>query len=219
MPDVVTCVSSALSREEFRKVHTETIVAGSSSSPAASAARITFRMLTEADLPEVMLLHQALFPVQYTDAFYSRLFTPGYYCQVGVSDDTGEVVTVASARAVDYIDADLPTTEAYIMTLGVKPSYRRLGLGARQMDVLLRLLRTKTRCTHVALHVKTANRAACAFYDRLGFTCNLDEGGLLPNHYFLHGEYWDASKYTRPLVSSPIGALLRDLYNDACVLL
>ena len=69
----------------------------------------------------------------------------------------------------------------------------------------------------MTLHVKAANRAACAFYDQLGFQCDA-EGGLMPNHYFLEGQYWDARRYTRPLCS-PFTALLRDLYSDGCAIL
>ena len=219
-PAPVTCVSAALSREEFRSVHTNTVIASSSSASAAASAQVTFRMLRRDDLPQVMQLHRDLFPVQYTDAFFDKLFTTGYFCQVGLSDETGEVITVASARVVDYMDPDaIPTNEAYIMTLGVRPSHRRLGLGARQMEQLMKLLRAKTRCTHVALHVKAANLAACAFYDGLGFTCNAYAGDLLPNHYFLYGEFWDACKYSRPLVSGPVATLLRDMYLDGCTIL
>ena len=107
------------------------------------------------------------------------------------------------------------------MTLGVRPSYRRHGLGARQMEQMLRLLRAETRCTHVALHVKAANRAACAFYDRLGFRCDVNRGGLLSNHYYLEGQSWDACRYTRSLGSGPLHALLREVIfmSDSCAIL
>ena len=103
------------------------------------------------------------------------------------------------------------------MTLGVRPSHRRLGLGARQMEQMLRLLRARTRATHVALHVKAANRAACAFYDRLGFVCDPVDG-LLRRHYFLDGEHWDACRYTRPL-RSPLAAMLTAQMDAWCALL
>ena len=205
----VTCVSSAVaSREQWQRENGEL---------AEHSSPISFRPLRQSDLPAVMELHRSLFPVQYTESFFNKLFTSGYFCEVGV-DASGEVITVASARVVAQFDASAtPTQEAYIMTLGVRPSHRRRGLGARQMEHMLRLLRSKTRATYVALHVKAANRAACAFYDQLGFQCNAAEGGLLPNHYHLDGEYWDARRYTRPLCS-PLAAFVRD-YFDVCTLL
>lgn len=68
-----------------------------------------------------MELQRALFPVQYSDAFYDKLFTSGYYCLVGFTQ-TGELVAVASARSIPFeaLGDVQPTNEAYIMTLGVK---------------------------------------------------------------------------------------------------
>ena len=199
----VTCVSSAIaSREQWQRENGE--LALSPSSP------IIFRALRQSDLPAVMELHRSLFPVQYTESFFNKLFTSGYFCEVGV-DASGEIITVATARVVGQFDASAtPTQEAYIMTLGVRPSHRRRGLGASMMEHMLRVLRSKTRDTYVALHVKAANAAACAFYDQLGFECNPTMGGVLPNHYHLDGEYWHARRYTRPLVS-PLSAFVRDV--------
>ena len=59
--------------------------------------------------------------MQYTESFYTKLFTPGHFCLVGITAQ-GELITVASARV---IEGEQPTdvqqpNEAYIMTLGVK---------------------------------------------------------------------------------------------------
>lgn len=69
----------------------------------------------------LMELQRGLFPVQYTESFYTKLFTPGYYCIVGVAPD-GEIVAVVSARAIAFATAheQQSSREAYIMTLGVK---------------------------------------------------------------------------------------------------
>lgn len=179
---------------------------------------LTFRDLRDEDLPEVMELHRALFPVQYNETFYRKLFMPGYYCQVGVIT-SGEIVTVASARTViDAVGGGSATDspEAYIMTLGVRDTYRRSGLGSLAMEQILRLLRAQTRCEYAALHVKTANEAAVRFYDRMGFTVHPDEG-LLREHYLINGQRWDAYRYTRSLRTpwTPIQQMVRDY----CVIL
>ena len=172
----------------------------------AEAAPITFRMLREADIPELMELQRALFPVQYTESFYAKLFADGYYCEIGVSL-TGEIATVASARVMEQFQ-DVPTREAYIMTLGVKETYRRRGLGTLAMQRMLHLLRTATRAEYAALHVKAANRAAVDFYESMGFSCDPD-AGYLPSHYYIDGRHWDAFRYTKPL-RSPLSAMLRE---------
>jgi len=88
---------------------------------ASGSNDVFFRDVEERDIASLMELQRGLFPVQYTESFYTKLFTPGYYCIVGLAPD-GEVVAVASARVVAF---ESPTEmqsvrEAYIMTLGVK---------------------------------------------------------------------------------------------------
>ena len=63
----------------------------------------------------LMELQRGLFPVQYTESFYTKLFTPGYYCFVGVAPD-GEIVAVVSARAIAF------ATEAGIRLGGTGPA-------------------------------------------------------------------------------------------------
>jgi ribosomal protein S18 acetylase RimI-like enzyme len=185
--------------------------------------QVRFRPLEEADVPALRELQSALFPVQYPDSFYNRLFEPGYYCQVGVLAD-GLIVTVASARFLDgsqpaangsssssgnrqRVDVD-GSREAYLMTLGVREGFRRHHLGSRAMDQILKLLAKYTTAEYVALHVKSANRAAVRFYERLGWACDPLEG-YLPNHYYIDGQHWDAYRYTRAL-RSPFAILFRD---------
>jgi len=57
-------------------------------SPAESETdegEVTFRDLEEGDLPALRELQSGLFPVQYKDSFYTKLFTNGYYALVGVA--------------------------------------------------------------------------------------------------------------------------------------
>jgi ribosomal protein S18 acetylase RimI-like enzyme len=173
--------------------------AGGSSSGGGSAdgvLQIRFRPLEPADVPEVMALQKVLFPVQYGQSFYDRLFSDGYFCQVGVSHE-GEIVTVASARVVEQV-GDPEMREVYIMTLGVKDSHRRLGLGTRAMEEILALLVNCTHADYAALHVKTLNEAAVRFYESMGFRRGPD--AFLPNHYYIDGQHWDAYRYTAPLI-------------------
>ena len=68
----------------------------------------------------------------------------GYYTLVGFTADA-EIVAVASARTVDDQDQPLRNT-AYIMTLGIKETHRRCGLGTRAIQLILELLATQTAC-------------------------------------------------------------------------
>lgn len=214
---------------------TSTADAASASCSAAAVdapLHIHFRALEEEDVPALRELQSALFPVQYPESFYTRLFTPGYFCQVGVLPD-GLIITVASARVVDYRheqqaeassngdgrkqrSAVQSSREAYLMTFGVREGYRRHRLGVRAMEQILQLLIKQTSAEYVALHVKSANRAAVHFYESQGWSCDPIDG-YLPNHYYIDGRQWDAYRYTRSL-RSPMAVLLRDVAS-ACAIL
>lgn len=73
-----------------------------------------------------------------------RLVGTGYFTLVGFTAEA-EMVAVASARMVDDNDQPLRNT-AYIMTLGIKETHRRRGLGTRAIQLILELLATQTPC-------------------------------------------------------------------------
>ena len=73
-------------------------------SSSADEPEIVFREIRHADIAELQQLQRVLFPVQYSDTFYQRLFTDGYYTIVGVTVPDGELVAVASVRTVQHSD-------------------------------------------------------------------------------------------------------------------
>lgn len=73
-------------------------------SSSADEPEIVFREIRHADIAELKQLQRVLFPVQYSDTFYQRLFTDGYYTIVGVTVPDGELVAVASVRTVQHSD-------------------------------------------------------------------------------------------------------------------
>ena len=77
------------------------------------------------------------------------------------------------------------------------------------MEAILRLLRTRTQCDYVTLHVKSINTAALGFYHRMGFTTDPHDG-FLANHYYIDGKRWDAYRYTKAL-RHPMVTFMRDL--------
>jgi len=73
-------------------------------------SEIAFRELQARDVIELRELQLALFPVRYSDSFYDRLFTDGYYTAVGCTVSDGEIVAVASVRIVQRGD-DAPAAQ------------------------------------------------------------------------------------------------------------
>jgi ribosomal-protein-alanine N-acetyltransferase len=56
----------------------------------------------------------------------------------------------------------------YVVTLDVRPEWRRRGLATRLMVASVELVR-RDGCRRMMLHVHTGNAPAISFYERLGF--------------------------------------------------
>jgi ribosomal-protein-alanine N-acetyltransferase len=78
------------------------------------------------------------------------------------------LTAVVAGRIVGYAGLAVTDEEAYIQTVGVCPSERGRGLGARLMIALLREARRRG-ARSCGLEVRTENQAARALYARLGF--------------------------------------------------
>ncbi len=83
--------------------------------------------------------------------------------------------------------------EAYIMTLCVSQSARRMGVGKALVCALVADLmqapdRGGGRCTSLGLHMLEGNTAATHLYTSLGFK----RGEVFKSYYFFAGEYHDA---------------------------
>lgn len=82
------------------------------------------------------------------------------------------------ARPVGFVLARLAAGEGEILTVAVAGSHRRLGLGWRLMDAVLRDLHAE-RAEALFLEVDETNVGAIALYRRLGFL----QVGRRPNYY------------------------------------
>lgn len=71
------------------------------------------------------------------------------------------------------------TFKLYVLTLGVLEPYRRLGLGSRMVDYILKKAAEQPDVKEVYLHVQTGNDAAFAFYRKHGF----EQAGSVPDYY------------------------------------
>ena len=97
----------------------------------ASAEGLQFRDLHPDDVPELMQLQSALFPVQYRKSFYDKLFAYGHYCLVGVTAD-GLIAAVASARVVEYDNSGNPANNGGYTVVAGGPGPANNGYGAYQ---------------------------------------------------------------------------------------
>jgi ribosomal-protein-alanine N-acetyltransferase len=84
---------------------------------------------------------------------------------------------VVDERMVGFIAGDMKPVErmAWIVTLGVLPEYRRLGIGA----ALLRACESQITFSTIRLNVRISNRAAINLYESFGY----QKVGRWPGYY------------------------------------
>lgn len=156
---------------------------------SATRPTITLRMLVPDDMRELRALQEALFPVKYSDTFYSRLLAgaPRFYTVVACCADAAllggaGVVGVAAARIDPSVQGK--PSESYLMTFGVDEQYRRKGIGSRILEVLEDILWTQAHSKALELHVKIGNNGALKFYSDVA---KFNQVATLPNHYLIEG--------------------------------
>jgi len=108
--------------------------------------------------------------------FFSK---PNYFAIVGYNAEDHSLVSIVTARYTNFRKFNFntfrviypKTKTGYIMTIGVKSEYRKLGLGK---EILKRAIfhLWKADCKRVRLHVKASNEPAISFYKKFGFVAN-----------------------------------------------
>ncbi|KAF0752034.1 hypothetical protein AaE_006182 [Aphanomyces astaci] len=156
-------------------------------SQIGGALPIEFGPITTQNVGVLRVLNQVIFPVRYTDSFYTDIVsTPRELSKFGYVN--GMIVSSICCRVEATPDG---LDRVYIMTLGVLEPYRKLKLGEsihdrrhvpRFMGRLMRGLHTggalldsvlahceRTHMDHIYLHVQTSNADAIRFYTTHGF--------------------------------------------------
>ncbi|CEG67255.1 hypothetical protein CU097_006183 [Rhizopus azygosporus] len=134
--------------------------------------------ITPNNLGQVRALHKTLFPVSYSDNFYNELLEAGEFAKLAYYNDV--CVGVVCCRKEK--DEDLPEKyKLYMMTLGVLEPYRRLGLGTRLVEHILKQSQLSTDISRVYLHVQVTNDAAVDFYKKNQFEVKKTEKDYYKN--------------------------------------
>jgi ribosomal-protein-alanine N-acetyltransferase len=119
--------------------------------------------LTAGDAVRLAVLHREDFRRPWTDGEFAALLQQDTVFGFAVLE-TGR----KKQGPVGFVLARLAAGEAEILTVAVARSHRRLGLGWRLMDAVLRSLHA-ARAETLFLEVDETNAAAIALYRRLGF--------------------------------------------------
>jgi len=131
--------------------------------------------LTQNNLGTVRKLNSVLFPIKYSEKFYSEILLPEVedFCKLIYYNDIPVGTICCRIETKDSIN------HLYLLTMGVLAPYRSLGIGSYTLDVILRAAatHTKPKIGRIYLHVQVSNDSAKQFYDRHGFKENgIDEG-------------------------------------------
>merc|ERR1711976_1047417 len=160
----------------------------------AGDIRIMLDDLTPHNIKQFKMINQAVFPVQYVDAFYrdaqkseihfSKLayfndLVVGGVCFRLEDASSPEIGMVNKTIKADQIK-QAPLKRAYIMTLGVLTPYRRYGVGKKMLDWVIEKAKSLKDVSGIYLHVQTNNDAAKAFYEKNDFS---QEGGVFEGYY------------------------------------
>ena len=139
----------------------------------AQAPRYTDRLMTEADIPGVMVMEQAacLHPSHaWSEDNYRASLRSGYWMRVRCEAESGRIVAVCVA--MDGVD------EIHLLNIAVARTHQGQGIAR----TLLALLYERCRVRHASvlwLEVRPSNERALALYRREGF----EEVGLRKAYY------------------------------------
>ena len=116
--------------------------------------------LTEAHIPQMVELEKICFSLPWTaDMIRSELNNPSCLYLAAVDGDT----------LVGYIGVQTVLDEGYINNVAVRPEYRRRGIAAALISLLIDEARA-IGLAFMTLEVRESNAPAIALYEKLGFT-------------------------------------------------
>jgi len=139
-----------------------------SNGSAKAVPRITFAPITSNNLGTVRKLNSVLFPIKYSEKFYSVILLPEIenFCQLVYYNDIP--VGTICCRLENKDDLNV----LYLMTMGILAPYRSRNLGSQSLELILAAAaaHTKPKIDKIYLHVQVSNDDAKRFYERHGFT-------------------------------------------------
>ena len=142
-----------------------------------------FRSIARDDYEQVKKLHEEFFPVRYSDKFFKEICTGklrggDLFSSMAIDSRTTSVIGFVLAQIVSAStleDKDLfaqKTTDdkvCYILTIGLKETYRKSGLGSNLVRQCIHYSERFTACGAVYLHVIHYNTAAIRLYRSMQF--------------------------------------------------
>ncbi|KAH9002084.1 N-acetyltransferase NAT13 [Lactarius hatsudake] len=117
------------------------------------SSKVTFASLTPNNLGTVRKLNSVLFPIKYSEQFYSEILLPEVedFCKLIYYNDIPVGTICCRLESKDSAN------KLYLLTMGILAPYRSLGIGSYSIDIILQAAAT------------LSNDGAKHFYERHGF--------------------------------------------------
>jgi len=127
--------------------------------------------MTQADLPAVMAIEQAIYTHPWTQGNFADSLHAGYECR------TWRI----GRELVGYFVLMAAAGEAHLLNLSIAEPHQRRGHGSALLTEAATLAR-RLGAQHVFLEVRPSNRAAQGLYTRFGFRKVAVRKGYYPAH-------------------------------------
>ena len=127
---------------------------------------IEIRKMTEAEVPQIAAMEQAIFSEGWSEASIRGELT---------NDLATWLVAMDGETVAGYVGAQTVMDEADMLNLAVLPKYRERGIGKRLCRALMGTLPAHS----LSLEVRVSNETAIGLYKKLGFA----QVGLRKNYY------------------------------------
>lgn len=123
------------------------------------------------DLDKVVAINREVLPENYPPFFFleHHLNFPKAFI---VAEVEGEVVGYVMSRVEfgwSFMEIGRPVRKGHIISIGVLPKFRRIGIGYNLMVRALRALKRFYKASEVYLEVRVSNVPAINLYNKLGF--------------------------------------------------
>jgi len=124
---------------------------------------ISFGPVDKMTIGILRVIHRTLLPVRYSDEIY-RTIKEGVMAKGELAYYNNDV---AVGEICYRIEKNGDVSKLYIMTIGVLPTYQKLGIATKLLN---RIVEKSEGISEIYLHVSVTNEGAMKFYEKQGFT-------------------------------------------------
>ncbi len=124
------------------------------------------------DLDSVVSINRKVLPENYPPFFFVDHYLT-YPKAFIVAEIDNEIVGYVMCRVEygwSYFKTGKPVRKGHVISIGVLPHARRIGIGYNMLLRAIRVLKYKYSASEVYLEVRVSNEPAISLYKKLGFT-------------------------------------------------